>query len=274
MPKLKTVFYQLSGSVSLKTVIQKFKYWYLLSVPPVATILAFAVGHVDSKVYIPIWLLNALIMIWAVKGRHQIIWYFVIPWLLIAIFGGMGPPPETPAAWAALALEQQIRYTILITSGILMAIGFWRVNESLAGTSGRRYAKYSKVLFLVALPLFVMNMAYWGFYLTQVFVSGHRPEWHKTLGVIATGVRMTEVALIYLATAALARALLLAERLSNTSALIYIGFSFMLAVLNFLPSSASGLLAILNYLSYIPAFTLLIPYLIAVNLFLKMERES
>ena len=155
-----------------------------------------------------------------------------------------------------------------------MAIGFWRVSESLAGTSGRRYAKYSKVLFLVALPLFVMNMAYWGFYLTQVFVSGHRPEWHKTLGAIFTGVRMTEVALIYLATAAMARALSLAGRLSKTSALIYIGLACVLAVLNFLPSSVSGLLAILNYLSYIPAFTLLMPYLIAVNLYFKMESES
>ncbi|MGV3704736.1 MAG: hypothetical protein ACO1NU_05095 [Arcticibacter sp.] len=40
-------------------------------------------------------------------------------------------------------------------------------------------------------------------------------------------------------------------------------------LLNLLPGSMTGPLAIANYLSYIPAFTLLMPYLIAVNLSAK-----
>lgn len=203
---------------------------------------------------------------------RSIAWYFIIPWMLIAIFGGMGPPPETPVAWASLAGEQIIRYTILIVSGSTVAIGFFKLNALLANTRGKTFARYGAILIGIALPLFIANMAYWGYFLTHIFSTYFlpgapaRPEWIKTVADVFLGIRMTEVLLIYLSTVALTLALRIVNYISKPSSYIYAFLCCSGAFLNLLPTSVSGPLAIANYLSYIPAFTLLIPYLIAVNL--------
>jgi len=93
-----------------------------------------------------------------------------------------------------------------------------------------------------------------------------KPVWMKSLDEAFTIIRMVEVALIYLATAALSIALRLSKHLSKVGSLLYVIFSCLGALLNILPCSMTGPLAIANYLSYIPAFTLLMPYLMAVNL--------
>jgi hypothetical protein len=259
---------------------QKFGFVYLRIMPVAATILAFAVGHVSPVWYIPFWLLNTTIMIVATRslttGRKksfpiQTAWLFVVPWMLMAIFGGMGPPPETADAWASLATEQVVRYTILIISEIIMAIGFVRTKHFLSRTLGKDYARISAVIFCIATPLFVLNMAYWGYFLTHAFIiyttpgTLKRPDWHQQLADVFTVVRMTEVSLIYLATAALAIAMKLAGKISNAGASVYLSVAIAGALLNLLPGSVKGPVAIASYLSYIPAFTLLMPYLIIVN---------
>ncbi|MFD0767276.1 hypothetical protein ACFQZI_20640 [Mucilaginibacter lutimaris] len=210
----------------------------------------------------------------------NITWFFIIPWMLIAIFGGMGPPPETPAAWANLALEQIVRYSILIISGTMVTIGFLRLNALLANTPGKTLAGYGTIMISVALPLFIANMAYWGYFLTHVFstysVPGApaKPGWLKTVSEVFLVIRMIEVLLIYLSTAAFILALRIVNHLSKPSTYVYVFFCCLGAFLNLLPNSIKGPLAIANYLSYIPAFTLLMPYLLAVNLNRKYIKNN
>ncbi|MFD0792734.1 hypothetical protein ACFQZX_03840 [Mucilaginibacter litoreus] len=264
---------------------RKISLLYLLLVPVIVTVLAFVIGHVSYKIYIPSWLINASIMIVAtqtIQGKlitdnHRATWFLIAPWALVSIFGGMGPPPETPAAWAALATEQVCRYSILILSGISMAIGFIQLHKLLAQTRGKNYASYGKTMICIALPLFVLNMAYWGFFLTHVFVKysepGHpvKPGWIRSVGDVFTVVRMTEVTLIYLATAAMSFALYLAKLLSKKSTVSYITFACLGTVFNLLPASVGGPLAVAAYLSIIPAITLLMPYLLGVNLLYRQS---
>lgn len=264
----------------MKTVIQKISYLYLLAVPIIVTALAFIIGHTAYKIYVPVWLCNACLMFIAARallGNQQsaqknALWYFIVPWMLIAIFGGMGPPPDTPAAWVKLAPEQYLRYSILMASGILVTIGFLRLKRILIHTNGKKPAFYACLLIVIALPLFILNMAYWGFFLTKVFTkytqlgAPPKPDWLKILGVAFVVIRMIEVALIYLASALMAFSLRLGKLFSKTVVMLYICFALTAALLNFLPPDLSGPLAIANYLSYIPAFTLLLPYLMAVNL--------
>lgn len=262
---------------------RKLSFIYLLSVPAVATALAFIVGRVDCDIYVPIWLLNIILMAFAVRtlsamcrllsAGHALL--FIFPWMLFSIFGGMGPPPDNAGEWALLANEQLVRYTFLIAGGISMGVGFHYLGIRLVNTAGRKYAKLGNVLIKVAIPLFVLNMAYWGYFLTNIFIkyaakdATAKPAWLMPLDEIFIIIRMTEVALIYAATAALSYALRLAGHLTKAGSLLYILFSSFGALLNLLPGTLSGPLAIANYLSYIPAFTLLMPYLIVVNVLNK-----
>jgi len=153
---------------TLKNSMKKIAFVYLLSVPVLVTALAFIVGHVSYRIYVPIWLLNGVLMAVATRALSndgalsaRSASFFIFPWMLFAIFGGMGPPPETAAGWASQATEQVIRYTFLIAGGISTAVGIYRVNKLLENTPGRQYAKCADILIRIALPFFVLNMAYW-----------------------------------------------------------------------------------------------------------------
>lgn len=272
--------------MALKNSLKKISFVYLLSVPILVTALAFIIGHVNYRIYLPIWLLNAVLMAMAaltlLKMQGELstktVLFFIFPWMLFAIFGGMGPPPETAGEWALQANEQILRYSLLIIGGISMLIGFYNFNKVLRNTSGVRYANLGNILIKIALPLFILNMAYWGYFLTNVFITYSipgapaKPVWMKSLDEAFTIIRMVEVAFIYLATAALAIALRLNNQLSKTVSLIYVIFAFLGAVLNTLPGTITGPLAIASYLSYIPAFTMLMPYLIGINLLAKSDK--
>jgi hypothetical protein len=261
---------------------RQWSYAYLLAVPVLVTAMAFIVGHVHYSLYLPFWLLNAGLMILATRRLAQphdrslrmAAWLFVVPWMLIAVFGGMGPPPETAIGWAALAGEQVARYTILIISGLLTCLGFFRLNLIFAHSPGSTFSRTGRWMMGIALPLFVLNMAYWGYFQTHMFVASTlpgavKPAWLKPLSDVFTVIRMIEVALIYLATAAFALAFRRIGWLSKAGSRAYILLACLGAILNLLPETVAGPLAIANYLSYIPAFTLLMPYLIAVNLLHK-----
>jgi hypothetical protein len=205
----------------MKTFSQKLSYVFLLSVPFLVTAMAFIFGHRSHWVYLPGWILNILLMLLAVqtlgRGKNEAIrraaWPLIMSWAPISVFAGMGPPPETAEGWAALAWEQQLRYCILVVSGTMTTIGFLRLYDVLKSGSGSRFAHIGKTLFLTALPLFIANMIYWGFFLTNVFVkysapgAPAEPDWLQTVSSIFTAVRMIEVTLIYLGTAAFACAL-------------------------------------------------------------------
>lgn len=264
----------------MKNFPQKLSYVYLLAVPFFVTALAFIFGHLTHSVYLPGWILNVLLMLLAVRtlGRekHEKIlhfaWPIIMSWALISVFAGMGPPPPTAELWAELALEQHLRYGILIASGTMTTIGFVRLNHMHQSVLGQRIENAGKVMFLIALPLFVANMAYWGFFLTNVFVKYSqagapvKPSWLQTVSEVFMVVRMIEVTLIYLGTAAFAYSISESGRLTHYRFVIYLFFCVLGAILNMLPANMPEPLATANYVSYIPAITLLMPYLMAVNL--------
>lgn len=269
----------------MKTSARALSYVFLLAVPFLVTVSAFTFGHLNYRVYLPCWFLNILAMSvafrklehgkdWAIRRAA---WPIIISWALISVFAGMGPPPSTAKAWAALAFEQQIRYSILIISGALTTVGLFRLHQALREYSGFLYAKIGKTTILIALPLFIANMVYWGFFITAVFIKypgpgpTSRPAWLQTVSDCFTIVRMIEVTFIYLCTAAFAYAIQGSGKLSPTSCKIYVLFCFLGIILNILPNNLPEPLATANYVSYIPAITLLMPYLMAVNLAKKLK---
>lgn len=267
----------------MKTFPQRLSYVFLLAVPVMVTVMAFVFGHCSYWIYLPGWFLNILLMFLAVRTLEDaksetvrsIAWPLIMSWAAISVFAGMGPPPETAEGWAALAWEQQLRYCILIVSGTFTTIGFLRTYDMLRSGPGVRFAKVGKTMFVMALPLFIANMIYWGFFLTNVFVkyaqpgAPAKPDWLQTVSTAFTVVRMVEVTLIYCGTAVFAYALSRSGHLSRLASAIYIFFCCLGAVLNLLPANLPAPLAIANYVSYIPAITLLMPYLIGVNLLNK-----
>ncbi|TLU99514.1 hypothetical protein [Dyadobacter luticola] len=272
----------------MKTFNQKLSYVFLLAVPVIVTVMAFVLGHQSHWVYLPGWFLNMLLMFLAVKTLGDaksetvrgIAWPLIMSWAPVSVFAGMGPPPETAEGWAALAWEQQLRYCILIVSGTFTAIGFFRMYDMLKSGPGVRFAKVGKMMFVIALPLFIANMIYWGFFLTNVFVKYSQPgapaepDWLQTLSTAFTVVRMAEVTLIYLGTAMFAYALSRSGHLSRLASSIYIFFCCLGALLNLLPANLPAPLVIANYVSYIPAITLLMPYVIGVNLLRKTKKSA
>lgn len=112
---------------------------YLTLVPFMTAIVAFINGRINYKIYLPIWLVHACLMViaaWILGGhvlrshdvekKHLVIIasFLIVPWILLSIFFGMGPPPAKPAEWVATATEQQVRYSLLLISGVLITFGF------------------------------------------------------------------------------------------------------------------------------------------------------
>lgn len=271
------------NTMALITLPRKLSYAYLLAVPLLVSVLAFGIGHITPSLYIPLWLLNTafmtlasrLLAVTASAELRWVLWPSIVPWILIAVFGFMGPPPDTIAGWAALAHEQVLRFSILIVCGLLVGVGAFRLNRYLSSTPGSKWAKTGYLLIRIALPFFLLDMAYWGYFITYEFVqrtnpgAAAKPAWLKPLATIFTGVRMTDMSLIYLATAAFVLALKASGYMSGTASRIYVAFACLGAVCNLLPDNAPGFLSVMGYLSAIPAYALLMLYLVSVNLLTK-----
>lgn len=102
---------------------------YLSLVPVLTIALGFGVGYVSYKIYLPVWILNVCLMVigsWAL-GLHAVkcddidkkhlaagAFFLIVPLMLISMFAGLGPPPESPRGWVETETEQQIRYSMLI----------------------------------------------------------------------------------------------------------------------------------------------------------------
>src|ERR1041384_3153446 len=95
---------------------------YLSIVPILTFIFAFVTGYISYKIYLPIWIINVCLMVTAswILGLHVVrnhdveknhlaiaAFFLIVPWILVSIFFGLGPPPQTPAGWAATATEQE-----------------------------------------------------------------------------------------------------------------------------------------------------------------------
>lgn len=261
--------------------------FYLSAVPFLTALLGFGVGHISYKLYLPIWLLNVCLMVFAcwqlglkaiknngVEKKHQALGAFllVIPWILVSIFFGFGPPPENMTAWVATATEQQVRYAILIVAGIFVAFGFSSLKQELVRSGETFYSTIGASAIAIAIPLFIVNMIYWGFYLTEFFKivtsssAEHLPDWHlpwrKLFGLIA----VVEVAVTYLATAIFAVSLRQAGWFTPKATSVYMVISLVAMLLMVLSVFLSEPFVTAGYAVSIPAIPFILPYFIGINL--------
>jgi len=262
-------------------------YIYLILVPIIAAALGFGVGHVSPKIYLPVWILNVVLMIYAsgslgLKNAKQkskneyhsalTAFFLIVPYILISIFAGLGPPPETATEWTNTATEQQVRYFFLVISGVFIALGFLGLRDRLKTEGENLYSRISSIAIFIAIPLFIINMLYWGFYLTELFRimsvqnSTSHPDWFLPIKQLFGLISVVEVALTYLATFAIVIALQKTGWLKKTPSGIYLFFSsfaFLIIIFSaFFPES----LKIPGFAVSIPAFPFLMPYFIGVNL--------
>lgn len=272
------------------TLKYKLSLYYLLLVPLFVTVLGFGVGHISYIIYLPVWILNVIIMVLAAgflyKGaighdteKKQIVIAALLifsPWVLFSIFAGMGPPPSTAAEWTASATEQQARYYILIVGGILSAFGFVLLKANLTKAGESIYAQIGFTALMIAIPLFILNMIFWGSYLTELFSTvpipplAKKPVWYYPIRDLFTSIRIIEVSLIYFSTACFAISLKITGLIKPVACNFYVAISVLAILLNVLPGTVPEPFATLSYLAYVPAFTFLMPYFIGVNLLKRL----
>lgn len=270
-------------------------YIYLLLVPFISAGLGFGVGHVSYKIYLPLWLLNIVLMTlssWTL-GLHIIqekneeekklaktVFFLIIPWILISMFAGLGPPPEAASDWTASATEQQVRYFMLVICGVFIALGFVGLRDRLKIAGENFYSLVSLTTMLIAIPLFVINMLYWGFYLTELFKiqastnSTNFPDWFLPIRQLFGLISVVEVALIYFATFALVKAMRKAGWLNKISSFFYTLFSLLAFVIIILSAFFTETFKIPGFAVSIPAFPFLMPYIIGVNLLRKAGNRN
>ena len=266
---------------------------YLSLVPLLGIIFGFGVGYISYKIYLPIWIINVCLMVTAAwfLGGHVIknndaerkhfaagAFFLIVPWIIISMFFGLGPPPDTHAGWVATATEQQARYLMLVIAGLFIAFGFSVLREKLKDTKGGFYSLLGYTAIMIAIPLFIINMIYWGTYLVELFKivvassSEKMPEWFLPTRKIFGLISLVEVALTYLAIAAFAASLRAAGWLSKTACRVYIGISF----LGFLIMSLSFIkpLETVSNFASIPAIPFLMPYFMGINLLRRAGNKS
>ena len=260
---------------------------YISLVPFISGILGFGVGYTSYKIYLPIWIANVILMIvaaWTLglhvsrdnnEEKKQIAksaFFLLIPWILVSMFAGLGPPPETAAGWLDSSTEQQVRYFMLVIAGVFIAFGFVGLSDKLKNSGETFYSLLGLASIFIAIPLFIINMLYWGFFLPELFKiqivsgTGVSPDWFIPIRKLFGLMSVVEVALTYIATVAFAISLKLTGWFGKKASLIYILLSlvaFLFIVLSaFLPEPfITGGFAV-----SIPATPFLMPYFIGINL--------
>lgn len=267
-------------------------YLYLILVPVFASALGFGVGKISAFYYLPIWILNAGVMIMAARNLGQPsffknsekkfliagAFFLLVPWILISMFFGLGPPPESPSEWTATAAEQQIRYFMLTIAGVFIALGFSFLRENLKQEGEKFFSLLGFILILIAIPLFVLDMLFWGFSLTESFkilVSSHTeklPEWFAPMRKLFGMISVVEVALTYLATAFFAVSMHRTGWLGILTCRIYIAISLVAFILIVLSSFFSEPFLTAGFVVSIPAAPFLMPYYMGVNLLYRTRK--
>jgi len=269
---------------------------YLTLVPVFTIILGLGIGYVSYKIYLPIWLINVVLMMIAswILGAHVIKTadqekkhlaacglFFIVPTMLSSMFAGLGAPPyESPKMWVASANEQLIRYYFLLAMGVLIAFGYALLKEKLKKTPGNFYALFGFIAIQIAIPVYLIDMSFWGFYLTKLYrvmvasLIEKAPEWILPLRNQFFYINMMVAALVYLATAAFAMALKKAGWFKPVACHIYILISLMFFLFDVLPPTLPEPFATLNFVVSIPAVPFMLPYFIGINLLRKVGNSS
>jgi hypothetical protein len=271
---------------------QKLSLVYLWLVPPVAAAIGFGIAPVSYKIYLPVWVLNACLMILSAyhlgvrklwtrdpSGKQQAITALLLfaPWLLFSVFAGVGPPPSTVQGWVNTAAEQQTRYTILMAGGMLLLLGAALLKTQLQATGENLYSILAFAALSMAMPLFMINMAFWGYYLTDAFrlfaanPTAKRPDLYVAVKSLFYVISVAEVVLIYLGTLFFAVALKITGALSKPASRWYMGCSLIAILLELMPPYWPEPFGTAGYLVAIPAIPFIMPYLIGINLLRKND---
>jgi hypothetical protein len=261
---------------------------YLTAVPVLTLVFGLGIGYISYKIYLPIWLVNVFLMILAswVLGRQAMrtndkekktlvacAMFFIIPTMLVSMFFGLGPPPfGNPAEWVASANEQRVRYYFLFAVGICVAFGFAILREKLKRAGENFYSVLGFVAIQIAIPIFMINITFWGFYLGELYRSmtesgiKKTPDWVLPMAIQFHFVNMLAAALAYVATAAFAASLKKAGWFKPVACNIYIIVSLVFFLLDILPPSLPEPFATLSYIVSIPAIPFFMPYFMGVHL--------
>jgi hypothetical protein len=263
--------------------------WYLWLVPVAGTALAFGVGHVSYTIYIPLWIVNGVLMLtacqWmglgkalrsgtAAKTKGLAALFLILPWILISMFAGLGPPPETAEGWVVTAREQELRYCMLMGVGLFELFAFRFLYQALQEKDAV-FASIGWVCMLIAIPLFFINMTYWSSYLPKLFQEMQQrsltelPDWAQPLRKQFGMISVAEVMLTYFATAAFAYSLSVTGIFNKGAAKIYIFLSLVAAIVMMLSVFFPEPLKIPGFALSIPAFPFLMPYIMGIRLLKK-----
>jgi hypothetical protein len=271
---------------------QQLSLAYLWLVPPATVAIGFGIGHVSYTIYLSVWVLNACLMMLSAlhlggcrlwkqgrSGRQQVITALLLfaPWLLFSIFAGMGPPPSTMRGWVDTAAEQQIRYTILMAGGLLLLSGAALLKTQLQTSGENLYSVLAFAVLSMAIPLFMINMAFWGYFLNDAFrlftanPTAKRPDWYGPIKSLFYVISVAEVAMIYLAIVLFAVSLKITGLLSRSAFRWYIGCGLMAMLLALMPPNWPQPFGTAGYLVAIPAIPFIMPYLFGINLIRKND---
>ncbi len=256
---------------------------YLTLVPFLTFGIAVLLGHTNYRTYLPIVSVHACLMLiafWILVAhvfRNQdaqkkqliiIASLLIIPWVLLSILSGIGPPPfDQPTEYVATATEQQARYCFLLIGGVLIAFGFAILRENLIKTGENFYSWLGLIAIMIATPVFILNMSFYNSFLLETFrirvasASDKMPEWFSPMHNQFFLVMLVEVALTYLATAAFAASLKFAGWFKKTASNIYI----IISLLCFLDAMLSYFIPAVGIVA-IPALPFIMPYFIGINL--------
>jgi hypothetical protein len=255
---------------------------YLLSVPFLTLLLGFGVGNVAPQLYLPAWLLNTLIMALALRRLLRsrpakdplfkvTALLLIVPWIIFPLFAGMGRPPQTIRGWLELVSEQHVRFNLLILGGIAAYLGTALLYQLLQHKE-RLFTTLGLAIMTLAIPLFLINMAYWGSFLSEAFrnfKTANRPDWYLALRELFYLISTAEVSLIYMATAMFAIALGKAGYLKPAALRAYVIISCCAGLVNIIPPSAPDPFSTMSYLVSIPAIPFIMFYFMGVNLLLQ-----
>ncbi|SDM59272.1 hypothetical protein SAMN05421823_11663 [Catalinimonas alkaloidigena] len=260
---------------------------YLILVPIATVLLAFGLEPVNYRWYVPPWLIHVCLMGLAARqlggqgfrkqdvASKRLVWSAVLllaPWLFISLFAGMGPPPDSVEGWLATVTEQQVRYAMLTGAGVCVAGGITLLQDALRQLGEPLWARLGGMLIQLALPLFLLNMAFWRSFLPEAFgqfvASGvaTRPGWYAPLRSLFAWISAVEVGLTYLATAAFAVALRSCGWFRPFPTRLYLIFSTVGVLLAVLPPSVPEPWATASFAVSIPAMPFLMPYSMGLQL--------
>jgi hypothetical protein len=266
---------------------QKLSLAYLWLVPPVTVAIGFGIAPISYKIYLPVWGLNVCLMIISAyhlgvgrlwkrdhPGKQLVITalLLLLPWLLFSIFAGMGPPPSTFLGWVNKAAEQQTRYTILMAGGFLLLLGTTLLKTQLQASGENLYSTLAFATVSIAIPLFMINMAFWGYYLTDAFrlfvahPAAKHPDWNVPIESLFYVISVAEVALTYLGALFFAASLKITGLLSKGSFRWYLSLSVIAILLVLIPPNWPEPFGIAGYLVAIPAIPFIMYYLEGVRL--------